>query len=158
MTESESRSLGRGSLSSLHPRELRNLQALLSARARLRLEESLGAFVREAWPVLEPGRRYVHGFHIDAICEFLTAVSEGRIRRLIITVPPRHMKSILTSVLWPTWWWTAHPESRWVFASYSARLSIKHNLDRRAVIQSEWYQYLWRDRFGLTEEQNEKSE
>jgi len=48
--------------------------------------------------VVEASREYVHGWHIDAICDYLTAVSHGSIRRLIITLPPRHMKSLLTCI------------------------------------------------------------
>ncbi len=54
--------------------------------------ESLAGFVREAWHVLEPGNVYVHGWHIEAICAHLEAVSDGRITRLLINVPPGTMK------------------------------------------------------------------
>ena len=47
-------------------------------------------FVRRAWPVVEPGTPYVHGWHIDAIAEHLEAVSAGEINRLLINVPPGH--------------------------------------------------------------------
>ena len=56
--------------------------------------------MREAWHVLEPNTNYVHNWHIDAICEHLEAVSDGRINRLLITVPPGSMKSLLVSVFW----------------------------------------------------------
>ena len=40
----------------------------------------LGEFIRQAWPVIEPGTRFVPGWHIDAICEHLEAISQGQIR------------------------------------------------------------------------------
>jgi hypothetical protein len=49
--------------------------------------------------------RAVHGWHIDSICEHLQAVTDGRITRLLINVPPGTMKSLLTSVLWPAYEW-----------------------------------------------------
>jgi integrase/recombinase XerD len=61
----------------------------------------LREFVAQAWPVLEPATQFVPGWHIDAICEHLEAITVGQIRNLLITVPPRHMKSLAISVFWP---------------------------------------------------------
>jgi hypothetical protein len=60
--------------------------------------------------IVEPGTQYVHGWHIDAICEHLEAVSLGQIFNLLINMPPRHMKSLLVSVFWPTWQWIRRSE------------------------------------------------
>ena len=51
---------------------------------------SLKAFMKQAWPVLEPATEFVDGIHIEAICLHLQAVTEGRIPHLIINVPPGH--------------------------------------------------------------------
>ena len=72
-------------------------------------------FVRWAWPIVEPGRTFVEGLHIEAICEHLEAVTLGRIRRLIINIPPRYGKSNLVTVLWPCWEWTQFPSRRFGF-------------------------------------------
>ena len=53
---------------------------------------TLSGFVREAWHVIEPNARYVHSWHIDAVCEHLQACSDGRITRLLINVPPGPMR------------------------------------------------------------------
>src|SRR5215469_10863428 len=39
---------------------------------------SLREFVQQAWPVVEPATRFVPGWHIDAICEHLEAVTSWR--------------------------------------------------------------------------------
>jgi len=70
---------------------------------------SLTEFVRAAWHVVEPGTPYVHGWHVDAIAEHLEAVTAGQITRLLINVPPGCSKSLVTSVLWPSWVWTIDP-------------------------------------------------
>jgi predicted phage terminase large subunit-like protein len=129
-------------------------EALLTRRA----EESLRAYVEQAWPILEPGIPFVPNWHIDLICEHLEAITAGEIRSLLITVPPRSMKSLLVSVLWPTWEWIRYPERRWICASHSESLATKLSLDRRAVIQSDWYQARWGDRVQLASDQNVKSE
>jgi predicted phage terminase large subunit-like protein len=113
-------------------------------------------FVKMAWAVLEPGTIFVPGWHIGAICEHLEAITSGQIRNLLITVPPRHMKSLAVSVFWPAWEWIRHPERRWMFASYAETLSIRDSVQCRRLIQSPWYQSHWSDRFVLTTDQNEK--
>src|SRR5690606_22744922 len=80
-------------------------KADLLAIEREACKRSLATFVREAWDVLEPGTPYVHGWHVEAICEHLEAVTRGEINRLLINVPPGTMKSTLTSVFWPAWEW-----------------------------------------------------
>ncbi len=119
-------------------------------------QRSLSEYIRQAWHIVEPGNRYIHGWHIDAICEHLEAATRGEIRNLIINIPPRHMKSLITCVFWPTWLWTSKPETRWLFSSYGESLSIRDSLKCRRVIQSNWYQQRWGDVFKLTGDQNSK--
>jgi predicted phage terminase large subunit-like protein len=99
---------------------------------------------------------FVPGWHIDAVTDHLEAVSRGQIRNLLITIPPRHTKSTLVSVMWPCWEWIDHPEIRWLFASYAESLSIRDNVRSRRLIQSPWYQTNWGDRFQFAGDQNQK--
>lgn len=133
-------------------------QATIHQVDKERAERDLIRFLSLAWPIIEPSTQYVHNWHIDLLAEYLTAVSVGQIRRLIINIPPRYMKSILTSVMWPCWTWTIRPHLRWLFASYSASLSVKHSLDRRTVIESDWYQRVWGDKVKMRPDQNQKAE
>jgi hypothetical protein len=71
---------------------------------RLRLEGSLVEFVEEAWPFIDAAP-YQPNWAIDALCEHLQAVTEGRISRLLINFPPRCGKTIITSVCWIAWTW-----------------------------------------------------
>ncbi len=123
---------------------------------RAQCMRSLARFTREAWHIVEPGRQYIHGWHIDAICEHLEYCTFGDIQNLIINMPPRHAKSLLVSVFWPVWAWTFRPESRWLFSSYAANLAIRDSLKCRRIIQSSWYQELFGDSFQLTGDQNQK--
>ena len=121
-------------------------------------EHSLKDFIVDAWKVLEPANSFSHNWHIDMMVEYLEAVSAGEITRLIINIPPRHMKSIAVTVCWPCWEWTRTPWRRWIFTSYSGDLALKHSVDRRTLINSEWYQKYWASRFKLKKDQNQKSE
>src|SRR5918912_1616843 len=133
-----------------------------SAAERLRLErevcgESLVAFVRRGWPILEPGTPYVHGKVIGAVCEHLQAVTAGRIRRLLVTVPPGCAKSLLVACFWPAWEWgpkgLAH--HRFLSFSYSDRLSTRDNRRTRLLVTSPWFQRLWP--LALAEDQDAKT-
>ena len=115
---------------------------------------SFREFVRQAWRIIEPHTPFVPGWHIDAIVDHLEAVTHGQIRNLLINVPPRHMKSLLVSVLWPAWEWIQHPERRWLYSSYAASLSIRDSVKCRMLIESPWYQERWADRFALTGDHN----
>lgn len=119
-------------------------------------EDSLREFVRQAWHVVEPATPYVHGWHLDAICDHLEAVSNHEIRNLLINIPPRHMKSLAVSVFWMAWMWIRNPAFRWLFASYAQSLSTRDSLKCRRLISSPWYQGNWRDRFQFAEDQNLK--
>jgi phage terminase large subunit-like protein len=120
-------------------------------------ERSLAEFTRQAWPIVEPATRYSHNWHIDAISDHLEAVSNGEIHDLIINIPPRCMKSLLTCVMWPTWTWAHYPESRWMFLSYDQQLSTRDSLKCRRIIQSAWYQQRWGHVFQLSGDQNMKT-
>lgn len=123
-----------------------------------RLEKSLSLYTKAAWPVLEPETEYLHNWHIDLISEYLEAITRGELTRVVFNMPPRYMKSILISVMWPTWEWASMPYTRWIFASHAATLSTKHSVDRRALIRSEWYQKRWGLRFHMTGDQDVKTE
>ena len=122
---------------------------------RERARRSLRTFIEAAWPIVEP-TPFVPGWHIDAVCEHLEAVTRGDIRNLLITIPPRHTKSTIVSVMWPSWEWLNHPERRWLFASYAESLAIRDNVRSRRLVQSAWYQENWGDRFQFADDQNQK--
>jgi predicted phage terminase large subunit-like protein len=108
--------------------------------------------------IIEPSTPYLHNWHIDMECEYLEAVAAGDIRFLALAQAPRSMKSIMGSVMFPCWEWTQNPGLRYLFVSYSATLSTKHSLDRRRIIQSEWYQRNWGDRVRLVGDMNAKTQ
>ena len=123
---------------------------------RQRAENHLAEFIRQAWPINEPGTPYLHNWHIDLICEYLEAVDAGEILRLLISQPPRTMKSFAATVMFPCWRWIRRPEMRWMFASYAAQLAIEHSLFRRRILESDWYRANW-PHVRLTSDQNVKT-
>lgn len=100
------------------------------------MSRRLRDFTKDMWPVIEPGVPYKSNWHIDAISEKLEAVTAGEILRLIINVPPRHMKSTTVAVAWPAWEWLTDPTTQFLFASYAARLSTRDSIKCRRVVES----------------------
>ena len=146
---------------------------------RRRCKEDFAFFARRFWHTIEPSTQYVHGPHIEAIVDHLTAclprvrfedridpftrrpmkvrvVQPGQIRKLLINMPPRHMKSTLVSVLWPAWVWTFRPDVRWLYTSYALTLAARDTMRMRAVVSSPRYQLLFGDSFRLLADQNAK--
>ncbi len=110
-------------------------------------DEGLLKFVKHFWTVLEPQTPFVDGWPLEAVCEHLQAVSEGRITRLLINVPPGFMKSLLTDVFWPAWEWGPMGMAylRYVTFSYSATLTERDNRKFGALITSMEYRDLYGD-------------
>jgi predicted phage terminase large subunit-like protein len=135
-------------------RRLLDLEAVRAEKARRKLSE----FIRQAWPIIEPGTPYLDNWHIDCVAEHLQAVTLGQITRLLINVPPRHMKSISVTIMWPAWEWIDLAHLKWMFASYSGDLSRTHSVLRRDIILSDWYQRHFGDRYKLVGDQNVKTE
>lgn len=127
------------------------------ARRAEQARHDLYAYVQEAWGIVEPATQFVEGWHIKAICEHLQAVSNGEIKNLVINVPPRHAKSLLVSVFWPTWEWISSPYLRYIYSSYGQDLATRDAVKSRRLIQSPWYQKYFAESFRLTGDQNQKT-
>jgi len=129
---------------------------------RLYCEGSLIRFLRHAWPYIDPST-FIDGWHLHAIAEHLEAVTRGEIRRLLINIPPRHCKTLLTSVAWPVWTWAQEPDpdnprigpgTRFLCASYGAKKAQEDGVTARRLIASDWFQTLWGDRVVIAEDRD----
>ncbi len=116
----------------------------------------LREYIKEAWHVLEPND-FKPSWHTDAICEHLEAVANGQIRNLIINIPPRCSKSMIVSVMFPTWLWSFRPELRFLFASHSDGLVTDHSWNARLLLQSDWYKERWGHVVQLMPDNNQKT-
>lgn len=101
------------------------------------------AFVQAIFPIVSGGGHLMTNWHIEAICAALAKVLRGETRRLIITVPPRSLKSICTSVALPAFILGQDPTARIICVSYSEGLARKHANDCRAVMRSPRYRSLF---------------
>jgi predicted phage terminase large subunit-like protein len=98
------------------------------------------AFVDYVFGLLRPGTPFKPNWHIDAMAHKVSQVASGEVKRLIITVPPRHLKSIIASVALPAWYLGHNPSERVMCVSYSAELAKTHSSDFRRVVTDPIYQ------------------
>jgi len=119
------------------------------------LANDFATFIGKSLSTVNPSARYQHNWHIELIAEYLEAIRAGSIKRLVINMPPRSLKSICVNVAWPAWLLGHDPKSRIITASYSSALAIKHSLDCRLLVGSRWYKELFPD-FSIALGQNQK--
>lgn len=116
------------------------------------------AYVRDAWKIIEPGVEYSHNWHIEYLYEEVLTmfghidsireiypdadwdkINEETTRRMVINVPTRSMKTVLISVMLPTWLILHRPTLKFATVSYSDDLATEINDKRRTIISSDWY-------------------
>lgn len=103
------------------------------------LRDDFRAFLHKVFLTLAPGQTYIHTWHVEAITHQLERVRRGEIKRLIINMPPRSLKSIAASVAFPAFVLGLDPSHRIICVSYSGDLAKKYSNDFRAVLESPWY-------------------
>jgi hypothetical protein len=101
------------------------------------------SFVRKSFHVLNPSARFYMNEHICAIAHHLEQVRLGQIKRLMITVSPRSLKSLMSAVAFPAYILGHDPTKRLIVVSYGADLAIKHGNDFRAVVNSAEYRAIF---------------
>lgn len=106
---------------------------------RVLIRRDLSSFIQRAFATVDPGNTYMHSWHIDAIACQLERIANGEITRLIITMPPRSLKSIAASIAFPAWLLGQNPRMRILAVSYSEALAEKLALDCLKVLEARWY-------------------
>jgi predicted phage terminase large subunit-like protein len=122
-------------IESFTPEELAAAQRLL----RQYLKTDFCAFVEKSFEIVFPGQEFQPNWHVEAICHALERVARGEVKRLLILMPPRNLKSLSASVAFPAWLLGLDPTRRIICVSYSTELAAKHARDCRALMQSGCY-------------------
>jgi len=111
--------------------------------------------VNLAFQSLNPGIVLHDTWHIRYLSEVLCYLDGMESKFLIISIPPRNLKSTLISVIWPAWLMGKDPTKRIIAASYSQKLSNKLSLDCRFMITQKWYRDIFPE-LVVSKDQNEK--
>ena len=114
-------------------------RALLDAGLRDRLH----LFVQKAFTTLNPGTPFEPNWHIEAMCHQLERIRRGEIWRLLITIPPRYLKSICGSVALPAFSLGHDPKLKFLVASYGPDLAAQHAREFRILLEADWYRSMF---------------
>ncbi|HKM70371.1 MAG TPA: hypothetical protein VJX94_09980 [Stellaceae bacterium] len=114
-------------------------QALTRASYDDLLRCDFASFARRSFVELNPQTLFLFGWHVEIIAAKLAAVFDGKIRRLIINLPPRHLKSHLASVAFPAWCLGRNPSAQILCVSYAQERAEKLSRDCRRIVASDWY-------------------
>ena len=94
-------------------------------------------FVKLMWP------SFIHGKHHEIMAEAFEKVAAGKLKRLIINMPPRHTKSEFASYLFPAWFLGRYPEKKVIQTAHTAELSVGFGRKVRNLIQNEDFQNIF---------------
>jgi hypothetical protein len=124
------------------------IEALDRAEYEALLRQDFATFAARCFYDLNPQTELAPNWHIDVIAAKLAALREGRIRRLIINLPPRHLKSLLASIAFPAWCLGHDPSAQLLCVSYAQDLADKLARDCRTIMISPWYRRIFPTRLS----------
>ena len=96
------------------------------------------AFVKAMWP------QFIEGSHHKIIAKKFNALAEGKIKRLIINMPPRHTKSEFASFLLPSWMVGRRPDLKIIQTTHTTELAIRFGRKAKTLIDSPEYQSVFK--------------
>src|SRR5438045_181909 len=112
------------------------------------LRQDFGTFAARCFHDLNPQAELAMNWHLEVIAAALTAVRQGKIRRLIINLAPRNLKSLLASIAFPAWCLGLDPTAQILCVSYAQDLADKLARDCRGIMTSPWYRQIFRTRLA----------
>jgi predicted phage terminase large subunit-like protein len=100
---------------------------------RERAQKNFMVYVKEMWP------GFVNGRHHKVMAKKFEDIAEGKLKRLIICMPPRHTKSEFASYLLPSWFLGKYPDKKVIQSSNTADLAVGFGRKVRNLVDSEQY-------------------
>ena len=110
-----------------------DLQALKLAKRREEAQESFGKFVKVMWP------GFIDGRHHKVMAKKFEEIAQGKLKRLIINMPPRHTKSEFASFLLPSWFLGLYPGKKVIQCSNTSELAVGFGRKVRNLVDSQPY-------------------
>ena len=103
------------------------------------LRTDLLTFIGRTYATVDGRTQFLPNWHVELIADRLMAAYRREIKRLIITLPPRSLKSISASIAFPAWALGQDPKLRIICASYAQEFSGDLARKCRKVMLSPWY-------------------
>jgi hypothetical protein len=117
------------------------------------MRENLYLFLIRAFQVLFPGETLVRAHYVEAMCYALQRVASGQCQRLMISIAPRHLKSICGSVLLPAFILGRDPSQKIIVVSYGKDLGREQAELFRKLVENPFFKLLF-PRFRLDPRHN----
>ncbi len=111
----------------------------LDAASRLRFD----LFLMRCFLTVNPGAIFMDNWHIDHMAYQAERIVNGEVRRLIVNMPPRNLKSLTFNVALSAFLLGHDPRKRIFCISYGAELAAEHSAQFKAIVQSKWYQRIF---------------
>jgi predicted phage terminase large subunit-like protein len=112
------------------------------------LRHDFATFAGRCFQDLNPQTDLAMNWHLEVIAAKLIEVRQGKIRRLVINLPPRHLKSLMASIAFPAWCLGHDPSAQILCVSYAQDLADKLARDCRSIMTSPWYRQIFRTRLA----------
>ena len=112
------------------------LDDLTRAEYDFLLRHDFTTFAGRCFQDLNPQTDLAVNWHLEIIAAKLTEVRQGKIKRLIINLPPRHLKSLMASIAFPAWCLGLDPTAQILCVSCAQDLADKLARDCRAIMMS----------------------
>ncbi len=106
------------------------------------------AFAMKAFASLNQGQSLKRKPYLDLLADKLASVSTGEIKRLIVSLPPRHGKTFMGSICLAAWILAHNPSAKIVLLSYGQDLADKIARSIRNILRVKWYQHTFRTRIA----------
>ncbi len=103
------------------------------------MHNDLASFAQRAIAEIMPGLTLEWNWHLDLMCDRLTQLAAGEIKRLLICVPPRSLKSLLCSAIYPAWLLGRNDAERLLCISYAQPLAEDFARQCRQLMGSRFY-------------------
>src|SRR6201981_1831573 len=129
-------------------RENPMIEELTRAQYDAALRNDFALFAARCFHQLNPQPDPPMNWHLEVIAAKLTAVRNGKIRRLIINLPPRHLKSLMASIAFPAWCLGHDPSAQILCVRYDQDLADKLARDCRSIMTSGCYRRIFPTRLA----------
>jgi hypothetical protein len=112
------------------------------------LRQDFTTFIARCFHELNPQAELAMNWHLEVIAAKLTEVRRGTIKRLVINLPPRHLKSLMASIAFPAWCLGHDPSAQILCVSYAQDLADKLARDCRSIMIRPWYRRIFPTRLA----------
>ena len=117
--------------------DVAKVKTILDADKRSQCKEKFIPFVEEMWPA------FISGRHHKIMADAFERVAEGKLKRLIINMPPRHTKSEFASFLFPAWFLGRFPQKKIIQTAHTAELAVGFGRKVRNLVNTPPYQKIF---------------